>query len=183
MTAGVRGPTRTGFGRVLGDELRQARKQRGWTRKHLRERLAVVPLISVQTLATYELGTRSLTVERLVELCAVLQVSASELIARAVRRAACAEPTDPLPVDLHVVVRDRRPALSPLRRWAHCHLNAVPDGQPTVVHLAQAAVERMAELCGMTALDLMAALRALPSNATPTNRQGGSDVQLQRNRG
>ena len=62
--------------RVLGDEIRQARKACGWTRKQLQ---AYLPTrISVQTLATYELGTRQCSVARLVELCDAMNVFAHD---------------------------------------------------------------------------------------------------------
>src|SRR5882672_6371061 len=58
------------YQRVLGDEIRRLRKQRSWTRKDLNERLQSE--ISLQTLATYELGTRQVSVIRFVEICLAL---------------------------------------------------------------------------------------------------------------
>jgi len=49
--------------RVLGAELRSLRKGHGWTRRDLLERSELN--IALQTLATYELGTRQCTVVRL----------------------------------------------------------------------------------------------------------------------
>src|SRR3981081_3049844 len=54
------------YQRILGDELRKLRRQRGWTRKELNQHLQSE--ISLQTLATYELGTRQCSVVRLVGL-------------------------------------------------------------------------------------------------------------------
>ena len=68
------------YQRVLGDEIRSLRKQRGWTRKELNKRLQTE--ISLQTLATYELGTRQCSVVRLVEICHALDVPAHEVLAR-----------------------------------------------------------------------------------------------------
>ena len=55
--------------------IRSLRKQRGWTRKELNRRLQSD--ISLQTLATYELGTRQCSVTRLVEICVALGVPAA----------------------------------------------------------------------------------------------------------
>lgn len=54
------------YQRILGEELRKLRTERGWTRKELGEKLQSG--ISLQTLATYELGTRQCSVVRLAEL-------------------------------------------------------------------------------------------------------------------
>ncbi|EWM13370.1 hypothetical protein KUTG_03674 [Kutzneria sp. 744] len=59
------------YQRVLGDELRKLRKQRGWTRKVLQGKLQTE--VSLQTLATYELGTRQCSVVRLAEICLALE--------------------------------------------------------------------------------------------------------------
>jgi transcriptional regulator with XRE-family HTH domain len=143
--------------RMLGDELRRARKSRGWTQPDL----AAIVDISVPTLGTYELGTRSIGVQRFVQLCQVLEVSASDLLARSIQRAARAEHSDRLPVDLRLILRDERPDLAPLRRWALHRLSSVPDRGSTVVHFDLPAVMRLAELCGLSTPDLLVALRML----------------------
>ncbi|HEU5110532.1 MAG TPA: helix-turn-helix transcriptional regulator, partial [Micromonosporaceae bacterium] len=66
------------YQRVLGDELRLLRKRRGWTRKDLNDRLRRD--ISLQTLATYELGTRQISVIRLVEICHALDELPHDLL-------------------------------------------------------------------------------------------------------
>ena len=109
------------YQRVLGDELRRLRKQRGWTRKDLNDRLQSD--ISLQTLATYELGTRQCSVVRTGRAVPRAGRAAARTAgARArpgvqpVRRAAR------LRVDLRQVVRDTQPELRPLRRWANGRL-------------------------------------------------------------
>ena len=95
------------YQRVLGDELRSLRKQRGWTRKELNRRLQSD--ISLQTLATYELGTRQCSVVRLVEICVALGVPAHEVLARVHERVFGDAPAGHLSVDLATVVADPRP--------------------------------------------------------------------------
>jgi transcriptional regulator with XRE-family HTH domain len=145
------------YQRVLGDEIRRLRKQRGWTRKELNDRLQSD--ISLQTLATYELGTRQISVIRLVELCLALGEQPHELLARVHERVFAGEESGRLRVDLRAVVRDTQPELLPLRRWALGRLND-PDSA-SEVNLDISALERMAELCGIELVDLIARLRGL----------------------
>lgn len=145
--------------RVLGDEIRRLRKQRGWTRKDLNKRLQSE--ISLQTLATYELGTRQISVVRLVEICRALDELPQELIARVHERVFPDVPVGRLRVDLRKVVRDRQPELLPLRRWATGRLTAKPGSQAAEVHLDLAALERMAELCRLETMDLINRLQRI----------------------
>ncbi|WP_020666346.1 helix-turn-helix domain-containing protein [Amycolatopsis nigrescens] len=142
--------------RVLGDELRRARGQRGWSRRQLQARLTAK--VSVQTLATYELGTRHCSVVRLMELCQALDVSAVELLARVQARVADAERVR---VDLTALVRHRGTELLPLRRWAEHRLARSPAGQPAVVYLDGGAIAGMARLCDTSPEGLLNVLRAL----------------------
>jgi transcriptional regulator with XRE-family HTH domain len=145
------------YQRALGDELRLLRKSRGWTRKELNEHLHSD--ISLQTLATYELGTRQCSVVRLVELCLAMDELPQNLLAR-VHRRVFTDDRGRITIDLTRIVADDQPELLPLRRWAQDRLRR--DG-PAEVRLTQAAVERMAELCGIAPDDLLARLRALPA--------------------
>jgi transcriptional regulator with XRE-family HTH domain len=147
------------YQRVLGDEIRRLRKQRGWTRKDLNERLQSD--ISLQTLATYELGTRQVSVVRFVEICLALDALPHDLLARVHERVFIHAPVGRIRIDLRKVVRDRAPELLPLRRWAAGKLAGEPSPQGGEVHLDIAALDRMAELCGMETLDLIARLRRI----------------------
>lgn len=147
------------YQRVLGDELRKARKQRGWTRKELNERLQTE--ISLQTLATYELGTRQCTVVRFVELCMALDELPHELMSRVHDRVFAGTPVGRVHVDLRRVVRDAHPELTPLRRWASGRLAAHVGPEPPVVPLDAAALDRLAELCGVDIVELVGKLRPL----------------------
>jgi transcriptional regulator with XRE-family HTH domain len=145
------------YQRILGEELRKLRRRRGWTRKDLNEHLQSD--ISLQTLATYELGTRHCSVVRLVELCLAMDELPQDLLARVHQRMFADEPGR-VRLDLATVVADERPELLPLRRWAEDRLRH--PGTPREVQLDHPAVERMAELCGIPTADLLSRLRALP---------------------
>jgi transcriptional regulator with XRE-family HTH domain len=147
------------YQRVLGDELRRLRKQRGWTRRDLNRRLQSD--ISLQTLATYELGTRQCSVVRLVEICIALDEVPHELLARVHQRVFSDSPVGRIRIDLRKVVRDEQPELQPLRRWAKGRLadTSAPHGPD--VSLDISALERMAELCGLETVELIARLRQI----------------------
>ncbi|GGP43938.1 helix-turn-helix domain-containing protein [Saccharothrix coeruleofusca] len=147
------------YQRVLGDELRTLRKQRGWTRKQLNSRLQSD--ISLQTLATYELGTRQCSVVRLVEICVALGVPAHQVLARVHERVFGDAPSGHLTVDLSAVVADSRAELAPLRRWARGRLAQLPPHRSTDVHLDLSALEHMAQLCQLSTVELIRTLREL----------------------
>jgi transcriptional regulator with XRE-family HTH domain len=154
------------YQRVLGDELRRVRKQRGWTRKQLQHHLQAA--ISLQTLATYELGTRHCSVVRLAELCLALDVLPHDVIARVHNRVFADERPGQIRIDLAAVTSDDQPDLLSLRRWARDRLEQAEPGSSTDVYLDLAALEQMAELCGMSTVDLIGRLRAL--SASPNSR-------------
>jgi transcriptional regulator with XRE-family HTH domain len=154
------------YQRVLGDELRRLRKQRGWTRRDLNRRLQSD--ISLQTLATYELGTRQCSVVRLVEICIALGEVPHELMARVHQRVFSDSPVGRIRIDLRKVARDAQPELLPLRRWAKGKLAEANGHQPAEVNLDISALERMAELCGLETVELIARLRTVSGAADPT---------------
>ena len=147
------------YQRVLGDELRRLRKQRGWTRRDLNRRLQSD--ISLQTLATYELGTRQCSVVRLVEICIALDEVPHELLARVHQRVFSDSPVGRIRIDLRKIVRDEQPMLQPLRRWAKGRLSEHDGHHAPEVSLDISALERMAELCGMETVQLIARLRQI----------------------
>ncbi len=144
------------YQRVLGDELRKLRRSRGWTRKELNQHLQSE--ISLQTLATYELGTRQCSVVRLVELCVAMDELPQDLIAKVHRRVFVDEPGR-VRVDLRSVVSGAPPELLPLRRWAEDRLRRLDEHGPAEISLDLPALERMAELCGLPTVDLIGRLR------------------------
>lgn len=148
------------YQRVLGDELRRLRKQRGWTRRDLNRRLQSD--ISLQTLATYELGTRQCSVVRLVEICLALEEVPHELMARVHQRVFSDSPVGRIRLDLRKIVRDTHPELLPLRRWAKGKLAETNGAHlPADVSLDISALERMAELCGLETVELIGRLRTI----------------------
>ena len=76
-------------------------------------------------------------------------------------------PVGRIRIDLRKVVRDRAPELLPLRRWAIGRLSEESGPHGTEVHLDISALERMAELCRMDTVDLIARLRTI----------GGSSIE------
>ena len=148
------------YQRILGDELRKLRRSRGWTRKELNQHLQSE--ISLQTLATYELGTRQCSVVRLVELCVAMDELPQDLLAKVHRRVFLDEPGR-VRVDLRKVVADASADLLPLRRWAEDRLRQTGDQGGGEVSLDLPALERMAELCSLPTVELIARLRRYTS--------------------
>jgi len=146
------------YQRVLGEELRTLRRRRGWTRKELNQHLQSD--ISLQTLATYELGTRQCSVVRLVELCLAMDEQPAELLARVHQRVFTDEPGK-VRLDLASIIADSQPELQPLRRWVADRLRH--PGTQREVQLDPPALEWMAELCGISPGELIAKLKALNS--------------------
>jgi transcriptional regulator with XRE-family HTH domain len=158
------------FARALGNELRTARKQRGWTRKQMRAHLiaenddadsAENDEVSLQTLATYELGTRRISVQRFVELCVALDQPPDQLLQRAITGAFTADHDDRVKVDLPTLARTADPRLAHLRRWAAVRVHQRPAALPPVEELDEHALAALAALAGTTSNELVHALRDL----------------------
>ncbi|GLZ31877.1 transcriptional regulator [Lentzea sp. NBRC 105346] len=147
------------YQRVLGDELRTLRKQRGWTRKELNSRLQTE--ISLQTLATYELGTRQCSVVRLVEICHALDIPAHEVMARVHERVFGDTPAGHLTLNLDAIAADDSTHLMPLRRWAQGRLHQLAPGHTREVHLDLPALEYLAQLCQLSTVELIRTLRGV----------------------
>ncbi|MET8999205.1 helix-turn-helix transcriptional regulator [Amycolatopsis sp. NPDC004169] len=155
------------YQRMLGDELRRLREERGLTRRDLNLRLRSE--LSLQTLATYELGTRQCSVVRLVELCLALGEAPDALLARVGQRyfgTFGAGESDGVRVDLHSVVRTQHQDLAPFRRWAEGKLAETgANGTAHEIHLDPAALEQLAELCETTTANLLSRIRSLSDPA------------------
>ncbi|MCP2164943.1 helix-turn-helix domain-containing protein [Goodfellowiella coeruleoviolacea] len=149
------------YQRALGEELRRLRKQRGWTRKELNRRLQTE--ISLQTLATYELGTRQCSVVRLVEICNALDVPAHEVLARVHDRVLGGLTNRRVRINLIRMASDGGNDLLPLRRWAADQLDRLAPGTSPEVHLDLPALRFMAELCRMPTGDLVRRLQEINS--------------------
>ncbi|MGX7829643.1 helix-turn-helix domain-containing protein [Actinokineospora sp. 24-640] len=97
--------------RAVGQEIRRARSALGWTRADLVERMDSD--MHVQTIASYEQGTRHCTVARLVEISRALGTVAPELFAFALQRAEIDLDRTGVRVDLHAITGDHRAELAP----------------------------------------------------------------------
>jgi transcriptional regulator with XRE-family HTH domain len=151
----------TTYQRLLGDELRAARRALGWTRRDLQRQLGGE--VSLQTLATYELGSRACTVRRLVELCMAMGQPPHELLGRAHRRACGEVASGSVTVPLASLATDPEPddtpELTPLRRWARGRLAAARA--PERITLDPPALEQLSVLCRVDTAIVAARLRAL----------------------
>jgi transcriptional regulator with XRE-family HTH domain len=159
--------------RVLGDELRSCRLRRGLTRKQLNRRLPSE--ISMQTLATYELGTRQCSIVRLFEICGVLGTPPQDLMSRVYERVHANTKQGSFLLNLSQVVRNEHPELTPLRRWAKTKLWA---GDTGAVRLSFDALENLAGLCALGSNDLIILLGELtirPLDADDDQTAGARD--------
>lgn len=135
---------------TLGHELRAARKRKGWTRHDLIARLPFDA--SLQTVATWELGTRHISAERLYYVSNALGEHVEELLGR-VRRRIEGPANVELCLDIKAAARTTRARLGPLRAWAQCRLRDHPSSRPTV-NLGEPALDRLAEICELNTVDL-----------------------------
>jgi transcriptional regulator with XRE-family HTH domain len=149
------------YQRLLGEELRTARRALGWTRRDLQEHLDGE--VSLQTLATYEFGSRACTVLRLVELCVAMGQPPHDLLERAHRRACGDAERGAVTLTLASLAAfpdpDDAPELAPLRRWARDRITAARA--PQQITLERAALEQLSVLCRAETATLLAKLRAL----------------------
>lgn len=154
--------------RAVGEELRRAREEKGWSRGHL---VATLPSgIGDRTLLSYEHGTRQLTVIRLIELCRALGVAAPTLLNQALQRARIHLQNLVLQIDLRQLLNDNSDKFRPMFQWARNKLTENPDG---LVELAPASIRELATFVGCTHHELANYLaRFIPENVQedPDNR-------------
>jgi transcriptional regulator with XRE-family HTH domain len=146
------------YARTVGDVIRSHRKANGWTRKQLRAELPDTADISLQTLATYELGTRHIHVDRLDEVARALGTRAHVILAEVDRRVYPAA-GDKLVVDLAMLAKSTRCEILPAARWAAASLAALGSLAEPVVGLTPDALDVLANVCGLAMLDLFVMLR------------------------
>jgi hypothetical protein len=148
------------FLRLLGDELRAARKRRGLIRRDLV--LKLDHELSLQTLATYELGTRAAPVTRFVEVCMALGEQPAEILRRAWERMVDDPDTATgWDVDLAAAAQVGDTDLAPLAAWSVLRLR--DPGQPKIARLDRSAIKPLAALCGLEWWELA---RRLPRPST-----------------
>lgn len=122
--------------------------------------------LSVQSLANWEYGIRSMNVNRFVVLCRQLHVSAPELLGLALQRAGLALRTNEVYIDLEKLRRTTDKSLSLLRRWARNHPASAHD-RAGIVSLKPTVVEHFAILMGLSWADLMMSLLVFTPDAAP----------------
>lgn len=131
--------------KAVGSELRRVRERLSWTRSAVVGRMS--RSISTQALANYEYGLRPCTVDKLVDICQAMGVSAADFLGVALQRAQIEQPV--IRVDLPAVTRSRQPELRQFRRWARKRLADDPDGSG-VACIDRAIVQEMAALFGLS---------------------------------
>lgn len=146
------------YTRILGDEIRRRRQAVGWTRLQLLDHLPVD--ISLQTLATYELGTRRLAADRLDEIARALGTHAHLILADVDERAYI-KPGG-YRINLGDLANTRRLDLSPARRWAAIQAELVGG---TELELTTHALDALAGLCNLDRASLLDALDELHADA------------------
>jgi transcriptional regulator with XRE-family HTH domain len=153
--------------RAVGAELRWARENIPWTRSELVSRLPSE--IHVQTLATYERGTRQLSLGRFVEICQTMGISAPEVLGAALQRAEIGLQASGVRVDLHAVLSDKRTDLGTLRRWARNRVESDPQGSG-IAHLDWALVQEMATVFGIDRSEFVKLLATFTPRPTPRRK-------------
>lgn len=150
---------------ALGQELAEARRSLDWTQRAVARKTGV----SMQTIATYEAGTRHVSVSRFAELCRVLKQRPDELLCRAIDTARCLQHGGDLIVDMAALAGSVDPILLPLRRWASVRARQHPAERHAVEKLDRDAVTALAAATGTTADQLWLALARLAPTASVTN--------------
>lgn len=118
----------------------------------MRERMGGT--LSVQAIATYELGSRACTVVRFLELTDVLEVYPPDLLARTLDRIAYRRaPT--VVVDLVAIAQTSRAELLPFRRWAVARLAHAGHYDSTLLRLDPHGIFWLAEVCGLDTAELL----------------------------
>lgn len=135
-------------------ELRHARERRGLSRAAF---LAESGLdIAVQTLATYEHGTRAVGLSQLFTLCRALEIDPIALLNRVYRTVGGTDTE--IRVDLGKLAQSADPRLRPLRVWARLRVRDRPSGEDIEVAFGTEALDGMAGLCRMDHAEFVDAL-------------------------
>jgi len=157
--------TAKAISRAIGEELRRAREEEGWSRAQFVTRLPSG--IGERTLLAYEHGIRVLTVLRLLELCGALGVVATVLLTTALQRAQIFITNMNLYVDLHALLRDGSMRFRPLAQWAKNRLNRCPDG---IAEVTPSSVGELADFIGCTHEELARYLARFIPDTLPATR-------------
>jgi len=163
--------------RALGELLRRCREERGWTRDDLRR--AMFPHVVDHegqedddkgvphraTIATWELGTRSITMIRFVQVCAALKVNPGDVVNQALDRVRPAAQLGVILIDGQKLARSTNPRLQRLKEWAASRngrqFGALTSTAADVIEVPPAALGPLAALAKCNSSQLIDALRDL----------------------
>jgi transcriptional regulator with XRE-family HTH domain len=154
---------------LLGNELRRRREERGWTREDLVERLFANTgqQISNQTICTYELGTRVMTVARLAVLCCATYSRPGRQHCGPLWTGRCtATTTGSARCYRSISARLSSSPIRVSRRFASGHASISVWG-PHALCSANPPITNLATVCGVTVATITAALHST-RNATRT---------------
>jgi transcriptional regulator with XRE-family HTH domain len=139
---------------ALGAEVRRAREAAGLTRPEL---VAQLPFkIAVATVLNWELGHRSISHSRLIEVARTLRTSAPALLRRAIDRVEVIESLL-VELDLRPLCDDANPRFGILRTWAENKLTTL-DNDGSVVRLHHSVIRELAVLLSVRLADLVSHL-------------------------
>ncbi|MFI7675754.1 helix-turn-helix domain-containing protein [Actinophytocola sp. NPDC049390] len=148
--------------RAIGEELRRARENLGWSRTEFVARLPSG--IGDRTLLAYEHGLRQLTVTRLVELCHALGIGAPSLLGQALQKAQVYLQHLVLQIDLRRLLDDTtEQRFRPMLQWARTRLSQEPNG---VVEVTPSAIRELAAFVDCSHDDLTTYLSRFTPDAT-----------------
>jgi hypothetical protein len=142
---------------ALGKVIHGVRKSKGLSRKDVVLLFPDDDRPSVQTVATWELGTRAISVWRLWQLCELLGgPTVHEVLQEVHRRVVWVDNA----IDLVDITGLTDPVLRPLRKWAAACLRSRPSlpRHRQRVPLDRAMVTSLAQVCRLTEADLVARL-------------------------
>src|SRR3954453_7915583 len=136
---------------ALGAEVRRAREAAGLSRPEL---VAQLPFkIAVATLLNWELGHRAISYARLVEIGRTLNISAPNLLRRAIERIELIQSLL-VELDLRPLCDDANPRFGLLRTWAENKLATLED-ERSVVRIHHSVVRELAVLSRVRLPDLV----------------------------
>jgi len=145
------------FARVLGDLLRNHRRGH-----HLSRHDVVSTMdneVSVQTLASWELGTRNMGVSRLVEVSHAIDIRPGTILGRAHDLVFGTVDVPLATLNLADLARTTIPELQPLRPWADLRAREFPPSCTPELPLTRASLNNLATLCDTTPFQLIRLLR------------------------
>ncbi|PPK65847.1 helix-turn-helix transcriptional regulator [Actinokineospora auranticolor] len=140
-----------GLAKALGSLLRTRREDLGWSRGTLVEKIAdMFPRtdeLHGQTIATYELGIRRITLDRFVVICTALDLDSVETLARGLRLADFFSSDSSIAISLAALAASTDKKLRPLSQWATVQLISSPETQ--MVELTVEMIESFAKICAV----------------------------------